>query len=463
MKRQRRAPSPPPKAPACDWDATRAAYLDRFGPLFASHESIWAGEPQFHVLCFWDPARPGTPAVYVTFGAPEGEVFIEVVAPALGIGVLVEDACRASLGELPASVGAPARRTPFCGVIVLPEEDGGFRVPAGGGSRPVRRAIAVTARERDHARRGFVAEVLAKIRGAGGDVAHLLRDCTLAPEASAKFRELVGPAAVRRLRRFRAESLEELRQARSRGAPCEETERSLAAWEAGLSYVTAALPPVSTDAELAAELAAASLAGRYAIVMEAAIQRGTDSVIAELCYLPQALRGVQSMLLMAVATHPDAVPLVEAATELSDECPPPPSLSPDDHRTILVRRLSQVAEALSENHPGPGLEALLRIGLEAVDAPRDVEDPSYTPVLTARAGWPIGVLAMHQAVLPRRTPQERALLVAYRFALQGSFDFGSAKHTTPLDRLGYGAERFAGQLLMGYSFGVGLEMRAKMS
>ncbi len=70
---------------------------------------------------------------------------------------------------------------------------------------------------------------------------------------------------------------------------------------------------------------------------------------------------------------------------------------------------------------------------------------------------------MHRALLPRRTLHDRALLAAYRMGLEDGLDFGSAKHQTPLDRLGYGAERFATFLLLGYSFGVGREVEATMS
>jgi hypothetical protein len=468
MKRRRPAPSPPADArravPACDWDATRSAYLDRFGPLFASHVSVWGGEPQFYVLCFWSSAHPGARVVYATFGAPEGEVFIETVAPALGLGALIEDAAHSFPHELPALVGARGLHTPFKGVIVLPEEDGGFRVPAGDGSRPVLRAIALTGREKYRAIHGSVAEVLAKVRAAG-DVADLLRDCTVAPEQSDCFRELAGPAAVRSLRRALAQEQETLRERRAHGAPCEDTERTIAAYDAGLSYLVAALPPVGTDAELAADLAAADPAGRYAIVLGSSVQWGIDAVIAELYDVPAAVRGFQLILLAAVGTHPDACPLVEAAAALSDECPPPPSLSPADHRAILVKRLSQVAEALSETYPGPGFEALLRVALEAVDAPRDDQDPEHLTVLTARAGWPIGVLAMYKAVLPRATRADRALLAAYRMALEGGLDygFGSAERTTPLERLAHGAQRFASYLLLGYVFGVGREVERTMS
>src|ERR1700679_3937651 len=95
------APPPPPKArpglPACDWDATRTAYLDRFGPFFHAHLVAVGEAPPLYVLSFWDPARPGAPVVYASFGAPEGEVFLEAAAPALGVGALVEEAARAFL------------------------------------------------------------------------------------------------------------------------------------------------------------------------------------------------------------------------------------------------------------------------------------------------------------------------------------------------------------------------------
>jgi hypothetical protein len=432
--------------------------------LFGSNVSIWGGELQFHVLVFWDSARPGARVVYATFGAPEGEVFIEAVAPALGLGDLIEDAAHDPPGELPAVVGVKGLHTQFKGVIVLPEEDGGFRVPAGEKSRPVRRAIAVTRPEKYRAIRGSVAEVLPEVRAAG-DVADLLRDCTVAPELSASYRELAGPAAIRDLRRDLAKAQEKLRERRARGAPCEIRERSIAAYKAGLSYLTAALPPVPTAADLAADLAAADPAGRYAMILGTSVQRGIDRVIAELYDAPEAVKGFQAMLLAAVATHPDAGPLVRAAAELSDECPPPPSLSPADHREILVLRLSQVADVLSENYPGPGFDALLRIALEAVDAPREEEDPEYLTVLTARVGWPIGVLAMHQAVLSRETTEDRAILSAYRMALDSDIDygFGSAEHTTPLERLAHGARRLAEHLFLGYVLRVGWEVDRTMS
>ena len=244
----------------------------------------------------------------------------------------------------------------FKGVIVLPEEDGGFRVPAGDGSRPVLRAIALTRAEKWRAIRGSVAEVLPKVRAAG-DVADLLRDCTVAPERSATFRELAGPAAVRSLRRELARMQEKLRERRARGAPCEATERTIAAYEAGLSYLTAALPPVGTDADLAADLAAADPAGRYALILGSSVQRGIDGVIAESCMTgPGGAQGFQAMILAAVATHPDAGPLVPWPPRSSPTSARLPSLSPADHRARSSSNcLARWPPSSSTNYPRAGL------------------------------------------------------------------------------------------------------------
>jgi hypothetical protein len=198
---------PPTDLPRCDWDAIRDAYVEHFGPLYLGRLIDEEEGPPFAILCFWDPGRPSAPAVYASFGAPAGELFLMAVAPGLGIGDLLERAARSSPRELdaPAVLQAKARWTPFGGVIVLPEGEDGFGVTGRDGRvRWVRRAVAVTRRERTRALLESVEAVLPKVRAARGEVADVLRDCTVRATDTASFRAHCAPAAVRRLRRLRA-------------------------------------------------------------------------------------------------------------------------------------------------------------------------------------------------------------------------------------------------------------------
>src|SRR3954468_6791360 len=101
--------------PPCDWEATRAAYLERFGPLFEGAPIAEEKGAPFWLLIFWNPVRPSAPVVYASFGAPTGDVFMTAAAPGLGLSQMVEDAARNAPPDLepPAILEASARQTPF--------------------------------------------------------------------------------------------------------------------------------------------------------------------------------------------------------------------------------------------------------------------------------------------------------------------------------------------------------------
>ena len=64
---------PSSSLPPLDVDAARAAYGDRFGPLYDSRAGAEESDAPFWILVFWEPLRPGAPVVYASWGAPSGE------------------------------------------------------------------------------------------------------------------------------------------------------------------------------------------------------------------------------------------------------------------------------------------------------------------------------------------------------------------------------------------------------
>jgi hypothetical protein len=175
-----------PSPSLIDWDATRTVYLERFGTLIDVQPTKEGEAPAFYVLCFQGATCPAAPFVYATFGAPGGELFLPCVIPSSGMFAALEEVAREmppveALPELVNSVTLGAR-TPFRGVLVLPEEEGSFVVPAADGSpRLVRRLLALTSAERSLAWR-VPRDALHMLRSTGAMIADPLRDCAVEPE-----------------------------------------------------------------------------------------------------------------------------------------------------------------------------------------------------------------------------------------------------------------------------------------
>jgi hypothetical protein len=446
-------------------DAVRAGYGDRFGPLYDARPGAEKSKAPFWVLTFWDADRPGAPVVHASWGAPAGEVYLTSVTPGLGISTLVDDAGKALPpdADLPALVRGSSVSIPFGGVIVLPDDDGGFSIPGPTGApRRVRQLLALTTAENARAAWSGVSEVFLAVRDAG-EVADVLRICTVDPEQSRAYRRFGAPGEIRRTRR----RLEGLARQIAAGRPDHPDDdlpgllREQAICRAGLAHHEAALPHVPTRAELDAELAEADEDEdedeRFALVLNELIQDRLDDVAGVLRWDDRMLRRFGVFFRVFFLSHPEARPLLEEVVAGRETLPAPVDRSPEDHRRDLHVCVTECADVLRALAPGRGPADLRAVALAAIANPGDFLEEGE-PVLLAATAWPIAALALYKAVLPRSDAEERAFAVACRMALVAGLDFEvSPEDKTPRARLKTMGRKVAGLLVAGWLLGIGHE------
>lgn len=435
-----------------DWNATRAAYQERFGELVKVFPSTPNREPSFWILCFEGATRPAAPYVFATFGAPEGELYLAAVIPAIGLVDALEKAARLSPphADPPALLRARASRTPFAGLLSLPEDEGSFTVAGPGGApRTVHRVAPLTLHERFLAAES-PGDALTRVRAAGALSADPLRDCTVQRRDTARFRELGAPGNVRRMRRGRATLEGELSELRAGGAPpeaLEEREREIAWVRRALAHYEARLPPVPDEAPQIAAATTGPLEDRYEAAVEVILQRGTDLLIGE-ALDDAALDEMTDLLTMVLMSNPNARALLDAVVLGRDdpaEDRDPPAAQESARIAACVRF---AAEVLTLQNPGEDGAALLERALHGATHRHDPGDERYEDeVLVGSMVWYSAVTAMHDHLFPVLAP----IRTAFRFAsflLIDPRDGGGGG--PPFERLCEMIERFAWFGLAGY-------------
>jgi hypothetical protein len=457
-----------------DCEATRAAYLAHFGPLFDAWTSnADADGPDFWMLCFWNPVQQGGHVVFASFGAPAGDFFLVAVAPSGLLADAVEQSARAACAlpgmQPPTVLDVRGKRTPFVGIITLPDEEGSFVVPvADGATRPVRRIVPVTLREHARAKLKGPQCVLRELRAAGALVADVLRDCTIAPDDSRWYREVCAPANVRGARRQQERITREfdvLRDQYGNGAappaawPMPDRDRAMVErqarlLDAALAHYEARLPPVLTDAE-ELELMAASIGPeRFALALKIFVTRGMDHIVEPL-WDDWTLERFAEILVLVIVTHPYSRPLLDAVMVGREELPDPVSRSRDTQVATLRSLLSDAAELIASRHQGHTAHNLLKLGIDACVNRSPADDPKDEDLSAVEIGWPIAIRAMQEAVLPCPSKRERGIDSALKIVLSMSNRLAQGNEgDTPLERLAILSENVAFFLTFGFALGM---------
>jgi hypothetical protein len=349
-------------------EALRDAYVERFGALFDAREVTdeRGRRPPFWLLTFWDAEVPIAPVVYATCGAPGREVYAVAVVPMFALSEAVAEAALSAPQE-PAScelVRVQVSRTPFYGFLVAPAEDGSFIVEGERSDRTfVHRLVPVTRAERVLAADEDCRQAYRRVREAGALVADPLRDCTITPRDTKRWRENDTQGFVMVLREHLAkvdQRLAILREQGDRSKNLAWYEREAPQVRACLRHFEAGLPPFLTDDELIASVLGAPPDARLVRLVEVLVARGLE---AQGHVSPPPIRADMTELATVVlTTHPEALRIVEA---LLDEPILPPVTEGSE---AIVRATSRrVLAFVGALHPEWGrrkLESRVRRGIE---------------------------------------------------------------------------------------------------
>jgi len=267
---------------------------------------------------------------------------------------------------------------------------------AGGTTRPVLRAVALTIDESRKAREDPGA-VLSGLRAAGAMVTDVLRDCTVDPSYTDWFRRVVARHNVRSLRRWRHELAQERDSLRARGASVPtDAERTAAKVRAALRYYESRLPEVPTEAEVLEGRTTGPKETRYAAMVSSAIDRSIRPLL-EYPHSPERVGGLVEVVGVMLSSHPDVVRHLQVAAA-GRAAPPGPFVasSADEMGKELADAVRALSHALHGHHPRHDADDLARRAIEALARSPDLKEEPLKPAL----GWAVAADAMYQRIFP---------------------------------------------------------------
>lgn len=424
-----------------DLDALRAAYVERFGPLFDSVNAVElvdcpddpvAIEP-FYVLQFWQPTRPDARFVYATLGAPGGEVVIVAVAPLIGMAHAIVTAVLSTQGErAPLELLRIPKRSslyPWRAFLVLPPEEGSFTIACGAGRRAVFFAAPLTVDEWS----AFAKDAHAlyeRLQRAGAFLVDPLRSCTRNPAKAEWSRTIDIPHVVRLLREDEAEFASQLAERHADGAgSIDSEERALLRIRASLRHLEEDGPYVLTDAELSARFTEGDLVERTSFAIVTIVARSLVS-FGDSFPLPVLWRS-HELLTVVFHTQPEAVRVLAELVGHRLHAPREGAGS----RAFLAHLESSVVTLVSGLHPDRNALALTkqaRAGaIKAESTPRVSRGKREGHV------WACVVKASYEDMQDRTTRQGRAAAAAFAVVIDACADFCHAERRSspPLERL----------------------------